>query len=239
MKCIGGKGHQPQCPCRMCINIRKAWARGQEKKANGKVLPLSRGEVKKQGFIKAYTDANRPETFGNAARSAQSVGYSPTTGESLLRDEQVKSGLLAELERIGVNDNFAAQNVKDGMQAEETRFFSDKGKVTDERQVPDWHARAKFQDMYHKLKGDFPKDEPIQLASLILKIGNGPASPEEWQRIAEEERKIGEILAERLEQEGYSGNVEEHQKWRSEAKAQVRAELATPKVPEQLKGPAE
>jgi len=46
-------------------------------------------------------------------------------------------------------------------------------------------------------------------------------------------------VAERLEQDGYSGDVEEYQRWRAEAEVKVKAELAASKAPEELDNPIE
>ncbi len=227
----GGRGHKSDCGCGVCLRIR-----------NAKPKPVLLKTEKQRKFVKGYSDPNS-STFQNATQSAVQAGYSPDSaasiGSQLLKNGQIQRSVTAALERKGIGDDFLADGLIDGMRAEETRYFSDKGIVTDERQVKDYHARAKFQDMTHRLRGDFPKDEPVQLASLILKIGDGPLPPAEWEELANRERRIGELLSERLIREGHPGDVEKYAGWRKEAEAQVRAELATPKVPEQLEGPAE
>jgi hypothetical protein len=47
------------------------------------------------------------------------------------------------------------------------------GKFSDERRIPDWHARAKFPEMTHRLRGDWPKEQQVQQAALIIKLPSG------------------------------------------------------------------
>jgi len=138
-----------------------------------------------------------------------------------------------------VDADYLSKKLKQALNAKEVRFFSSEGVVTDQREVSDNHTRLKALELAHRLRGDYPKDEPVQLASLVLKIGSGPASPAEWNEIATRERKVGELLAKRLEQDGYSGDVEEYQRWRAEAEVKVKAELAASKAPEELDNPIE
>jgi hypothetical protein len=44
------------------------------------------------------------------------------------------------------------------------------GKFSDERRIPGWHARAKFPEMTHRLRGDWPKEQQVQQAALIIKL---------------------------------------------------------------------
>jgi hypothetical protein len=44
------------------------------------------------------------------------------------------------------------------------------GKFSDERRIPDWHARVKYQEMAHRLRGDMQKEPAVQQAALIIRL---------------------------------------------------------------------
>ena len=189
-KVTGARRHRPECMCRFCIKLRAQAQRAAKKPPE---LPRQRYWTgKKERFVREFSDPQSPG-FNNASQASILAGYSRSHGDALLAQPQVKNGVIAAMERLGIDDKFLAEGLKEGLRAEDTRFFSDKGIVTDERRTPDHHARAKFQDMTYRLRGDYPKDEVVQQAALILKIGSGPVSPEEWEVIAAQERarKVG------------------------------------------------
>ena len=126
-------------------------------------------QVRRQAFVKAYTDSQSP-TFANATKSAQSAGFAASSGNALLRDEQVREMIFRALEHHGVTEDFLADGIKEGLRAEEVRLATHEGKFTDERKIPDWNARAKFQQIAHQLRGDFPREELVQQAALIVQL---------------------------------------------------------------------
>ena len=165
---LGGRGHKPTCECKTCLRIREMHSRGQSKPAHKR--RLGPGQVKKKAFVKAYTDPLSP-TFGNQGKSAQSAGYSASTGSALLKDPQVQSIMRTALERHGSDDDYLALGLKEGLRAEEVKLATFEGKFTDQRRVPDFYARARFQDMTHRLRGDYPQDEPPQQSLLVIVLG--------------------------------------------------------------------
>ena len=232
-KLVGARHHKTGCMCRMCLRVREMWAKGEEKRRKGLPVRKSSRNITRQGFVQAYTDPNRADTFGKPGNAALSAGYAEGTGDYLLGQPQVQDAVRAAMERAGLTEDRLFGKLNEGLDATETKFFADKGEVIESREVVDFHTRHKYIETAHKLRGDFPKDEPVQLASLVLKIGSGPATPEEWERIAAREQKVGSLLSERLEQEGYPADPDEYSRWRKEAEAKVRAELATPKAPKE------
>jgi len=88
-----------------------------------------------------------------------------------MKDPQVQNLVRAALDRLGVDDEFLALGLKEGLRADETKLATFEGKFTDERRVPDYRARARFQDMAHQLRGDYPHDpENEGQAMIVLKI---------------------------------------------------------------------
>jgi len=76
----------------------------------------------------------------------------------------------AALEKQGITSELIFAGLKDGLPAEEVKLTTRDGKFSDERRIPDWHARAKFQEMTHRLRGDWPKEQQVQQAALIIKL---------------------------------------------------------------------
>lgn len=227
-----GFRHKDDCPCLLCENIQ----RGQPKVSVGR----SAGQLRRKRFLQAFTDPDSKD-FANGKASAISAGYSEggavNTASRLLQEPEIRQGVIAAQEGIGIDADYLSRKLKESLGAKETRFFSDKGVVTDERKVPDNNVRLKALELAHRLRGDFPQEEKVQVAALILKIGDGPATPEEWEAIAEREQKVGSLLSERLEREGYPADPDEYSRWRKEAEAQVRSELVALKALEQSDTP--
>jgi hypothetical protein len=125
-------------------------------------------QVRRRAFVKAYTDP-LSETFGNQGKSAQSASYAASTGNALLKEPQVQNMVRSALERHGIDDDYLAVGLKEGLRAEETKLATFEGRFTDERRVPDFRARARFQEMAHRLRGDMPRED-VQVNSTILLI---------------------------------------------------------------------
>jgi hypothetical protein len=64
------------------------------------------------------------------------------------------------------------KSLKDGLQAEEVKLTTKNGLFSDERGVPDWHARVKYQEMAHRLRGDMQKEPVVQKAAPMIRLPN-------------------------------------------------------------------
>ena len=183
-----GYRHRENCECGLCRRKQS----GQAKLT----VRHSGGQLRRKKFVRAFADPNSP-TFANGRSSAMAAGFAESgasgTAARLLEEPEVRDSVLRAQEGIGVDADYLSRKLKHALNAKEVRFFSSEGIVTDQREVSDNHTRLKALELAHRLRGDFPKDEPVQLASLILKIGHGPATPEEWEVIAarEQARKVG------------------------------------------------
>lgn len=161
---LGGRGHKPTCDCKTCLRIRHMHDLGQAKESHKR--RLGPRQVRRRAFVKAYTDP-LSETFGHQGKSAEFAGYTPSRGNGLLKESQVQNMVRAALERHGIDDNYLAVGLKEGLRAEETKLATFEGKFTDERRVPDFRARARFQELTHRLRGDMPRED-VQNNSVIL-----------------------------------------------------------------------
>jgi phage terminase small subunit len=125
------------------------------------------------GSSREFSDPQSPG-HRNATRAAVLAGYSPDSaddiGAQLLRSEQVQQLVGAAMERARITSELIFSGLKDGLRAEEVKLATKDGKFSDERRIPDWHARAKFQEMTHRLREDWPKETQIQQAALIIKL---------------------------------------------------------------------
>jgi len=143
-KLIGGKGHQVGCMCKMCLRVRAMWAKGEEKRRKGLPVRKSSRNIKRQGFVQAYTDPNRPSTFGKPASASLAAGYAEGTGDYLLSQPQVQDAVRAAMERSGLTEDRLFGKLNEGLDATETKFFADKGEVVETREVVDFHTRHKY-----------------------------------------------------------------------------------------------
>jgi len=181
--------HKPACECRFCQRIRANYARSLEKQ---KLPRPRRWNAKKESFLQEFTDIGSPG-FNNAGKAAELSDLSPSRGRQMIHEPQMRSAIVEAFEKKGVTKDFIADRVRDGMLADEVRYFTHDGEIFAERRDPDHHSRHRFTELALRARGDFPRDEPQQLAALILKIGDGPATAEEWEVIAARERarKVG------------------------------------------------
>lgn len=78
------------------------------------------------------------------------AGYSPTNRACNVETSSVKAA-LSRLVRQAIPAHKLAQVIADGIEATETKFFQEKGIVTDEREVIAWSERRE----YAKLAAEF------------------------------------------------------------------------------------
>jgi hypothetical protein len=83
----------------------------------------------------------------------------------------VQRSVGRSLEQQGITSTFLFAGLREGLRAEESKYATKDGRFTDERRIPDWHARAKYQEMAHRLRGDMPqKEQGVQQAALIIRL---------------------------------------------------------------------
>jgi len=176
---VGARGHRPDCVCKMCANIRKA-VLNRKPRAEGSGHRI-RKRLKKRAFVGAFATPGSP-TFANASASAKALGYPAHIGQRMLRERDVRSLIVQVQEQVGITDQYLAKRLKEGLEARETKVVTHEGQVTDKVDLPDFHAREKYLQMAHKLRGDFPRDDMGPQAALILRIGDEPLPENEWEK---------------------------------------------------------
>ena len=70
-----------------------------------------------------------------------------------LKSPQLREALVESLISLGVDTHFLAEKIKQGLEADETKFFQHEGTVTDARDVIDWGARHNYLRTALKLLG--------------------------------------------------------------------------------------
>ena len=78
-----------------------------------------------------------------------------------------------ELIDVGIDGPYLANKLKEEFEAEETKFFADKGTVMDKRDVIAWGTRQKARQDTHKLRGDY-KPEKVDHSNIIVNIEATP-----------------------------------------------------------------
>lgn len=107
---------------------------------------------KQKALLQYMLDPEIPST----AVASRLAGYaSPQSAYAAVKTKDFQDALqhfLSVLEKKGVTDDFLAQTIKDGLDAEEVKFFSKDGIVEDERVVVDHSTRHKFVETVVKIR---------------------------------------------------------------------------------------
>jgi phage terminase small subunit len=169
---IGARNHRSECACGLCVRIRAQAATAAQKEATGRKV-RRRLTPRNRRFVQEFSDPQSPG-HRNATAAARLAGYSPDSaddiGAQLLRSEQVQELIGRAMEQAGITSDVLFKGLKDGLQAEEVKLTTKDGRFSDERRIPDWHARVKYQEMAHRLRGDMQKEPVVQQAALIIRL---------------------------------------------------------------------
>ena len=120
---------------------------------NGKTLT-----PKELSFLKAYTDEKNPKTFLNGTGAVRAAGYNCSTLDSttsMARELKLrlKDFLDMWMDDNGLSTDHLMWRLKKGLDVKEIKFFSDKGIVTDSREVDAIEVQRRYLEMAMKLKG--------------------------------------------------------------------------------------
>ena len=166
----GGRGHLPDCTCRVCARLNDQPERPAQKAERiGGPLKRARNAFKKRAFVRSLTEPNS-KTFLDPQASALAVGYERSDAERLLQDRGVRSRLLAAMEKQGITDEYLARVFKEGMEANEVKLASSGGTFTDQKVVPDHDTRIKYLELFLRIRGDLAPEQHIQQAALIVQL---------------------------------------------------------------------
>lgn len=117
--------------------------------------------LKQHLFVRHYTDSES-SGFGNATKSAELAGYRghpgsnqlAVQGHENLRNPNIRRALEDILDRAGCTLEHAAQRLKEGMDATQSRAFLGKaGKVVYSKSTPDHRERRQATELMFRLRG--------------------------------------------------------------------------------------
>lgn len=82
--------------------------------------------------------------------------------EQLIKD--ILSPMQEALKNVGITHEMLAKKLLEDLGAKETKFFSFKGEVTDQRDVISWDVRQRAEHMAHQIMGNFaPEKKDISI----------------------------------------------------------------------------
>ena len=133
---------------------------------------------KEQTLVRSLVDGK------NISQSALAAGYSAThpgqSGWQALQNIRLKMPEI--LDEHGLTDEALIEKyLKPLLEAQEVRFFQNKGKVTGTRRVPANAIRLKALDLAFRLKGSYPaptneKPEENKVEGIVVRIISSPES---------------------------------------------------------------
>jgi hypothetical protein len=198
-------GHKQGCNCNMCKAIAAKW---RHKSLQPQPQPPSVRKLnlkqRRDEILRRFADPSSP-TFADATASAQSViphkSYSSAYEEGRNAIKDARSRILGAHSRAGITDDVLAQKLAFLLNAEKTEYFAHQGVVIEERKVAALNIQLGALELGHKLRGEMPKEEPEQQASLIVMIDSKPLAPSEWEVRADAIRRqrIAETQAQTIE----------------------------------------
>ena len=104
--------------------------------------------------------------------SKRIAGYSEKSNTHRIENTNKKNGSLKEaLEAVGLTQDYLAEKIKEGVDAHKKNFFAFEGKVTDEREIPDYDVRHKFTKTALEVRGDI-SEGGVNLNLGLIQVGS-------------------------------------------------------------------
>ena len=146
---------------------------------------------RRRRFIAQYTDPSK-ESFGNGTKSAIAAGYSETrgkqTGSRLVTNGDIQHEIQGAMERIGLTEEMALTQLKEGLAAVQVRVFCQDGRVVYSKQLPDNQERRLSAVEVLKLIGRYPtmrtieRLESLRIQNTLIVVPGGMPEPEEKEK---------------------------------------------------------
>jgi hypothetical protein len=123
----------------------------------------SRLQIKKRSKIVATELING----ASAKQACLTAGYSNTTNvNQVLMNKEVVKSFNSILEKTGLTDDAIADKLKQLFNAKTTKFFADKGVVTDQREVEDNTIQLDTTKTLLKVKGHITDKTSIEVPGI-------------------------------------------------------------------------
>ena len=99
----------------------------------------------------------------NGPKAALDAGYSPKnprqSANQAIRNIERKGGFDV-YQALGLTrDQFIDKHLRPALEAKETKFFAHNGKVISKREVVNWQARLRAQDMTYQIAGEYKVEQ--------------------------------------------------------------------------------
>ncbi len=76
--------------------------------------------------------------------------------EATVAQQLMEPLIVGALRKKRITEDYLAGKLKEELEAEDTKFFSDKGKVISQVNVIAWDVRQRARKDAHELRGDYP-----------------------------------------------------------------------------------
>ena len=145
-------------------------------------------KLKQRKFIAHYTDPTK-ETFGNGTKSAIAAGYTDKApaeaAHQVLRSSKVRDEIELVMARVGITEEMALTQLKEGLAAVQVRVFCQDGKLIYSQELPDNQERRLSAVEVLKLIGRYPtmrtieRLELLRIQETLIVVPGGLPEPEE------------------------------------------------------------
>ena len=146
---------------------------------------------RQQKFVKEYTNP-KSKSFGNGTRSAEAAGYTAQrldeAGSQILRNTAVQHEIQGAMERIGLTEEMALTQLKEGLAAVQVRVFCQDGQLTYSKEITDNQERRLSAVEVLKLRGRYPTNrtverlELLRIQNTLIVVPGGLPEPEEKEK---------------------------------------------------------
>jgi hypothetical protein len=144
-------------------------SKANEKKPDGRRIS-KKLKPRQRKFIANYTDPTK-ETFGNGTRSAIAAGYTDKApaeaAHQLLRNTKVRDEIELVMARVGITEEMALTQLKEGLAAVQVRVFCQDGKLIYSQELPDNQERRLSAVEVLKLLGRYPTNRTVERLELL------------------------------------------------------------------------
>ena len=140
-------------------------------------------------FIAHYTDPTK-ETWSNGSRSAIAAGYTDKqpsrAANQVLKSSKVREAIEVAMEHVGLTEDMALTQLKEGLAAVQVRvFLSKSGRLIYSKELPDNQERRLSASEVLKLLGRQPTSrtieriEMLRIQNTLIVVPGGMPNPEE------------------------------------------------------------
>lgn len=104
-------------------------------------------------------------------KAAIKAGYSKRAARTAYKNLVPKAKVtFANILQTEISMGEQAKIIAEGMRATTMQFFSYKGHVTDEREIPDWRARAEYLELAQKIQGTLVRSDDKPASGISIRV---------------------------------------------------------------------